>query len=419
MRVMSDPITGPWLTIIGIGEDGLDGLCAASKAAIADAETVFGGPRHLTLAGLGADLGAHPGTLGDTRGTPWTVPFSIQPVLDKRNRKTVILASGDPFWFGAGGSITSQLSAGDWVSYPGASIFSLIAGQMGWRIEETLCMGLHAAPFEQMVPVLAPGRKVICTLRDRQAPKHLATWLTDSGFGASEMTVFEATGGPNSKQWLARADSFDHSGISAPVAAAITAQGAHGLPQAAGLPDDRFANDGQITKRPIRALSLPALQPRYGDTLWDIGAGSGSISVEFLLAAPNTKATAFETRPDRAQNIIENARKFGLSHRLETIIGTAGDEITKMISTGMAPPNTVFVGGGASAELIALIWDVVPEGTRIVANAVTLETESLLMQEHSDKGGDLLRVELAEAAPLGRMRGWNRARPVIQWSVTR
>ena len=392
----------PWLTIIGLGEDGLNGLPPASRAALDAAEIVFGAPRHLDLADVG------------DRGRAWPVPFDIAPVLAERGRKVAVLASGDPFWHGAGGSLAGQLSPDDYITHPAPSCFSLAAAAMGWRIEEVLCLGLHAAPFARLTPVLAKGVRVLCTLRDGAAVGDLSAWLTRQGFGPSRLTVLEALGGPRQRIRETTAAGVDIGDIAHPVVLAIEADGAAGLPRASGLPDDLFTHDGQITKRPVRALTLSALAPRPGTHLWDLGAGSGSISVEFCLAAPGATASAIEARADRAATIRDNAARFGLEHRITVTEGRTPDALT-----GLPAPDVVFIGGGASEALLQALWDRIPQGARLVVNAVTLETEALLMAWHGAKGGHLLRVELAEAAPLGAMRGWNCARPVIQWSVTR
>lgn len=394
-------MSDPWLSIIGLGEDGLAGLTDASRKALADAEFIFGGPRHLELADAG------------TRGRPWPVPFSTIPVLEMRGQKVAVLASGDPFWHGAGGSLMRELSAEEWTSFPVPSVFALAANRMGWKLEETLCYGLHAAPYEQLVPVLAQGTQVICTLRDGAAGGELAAWLTDQGFGGSTLTLLEALGGPREVIRHTTAKAFALTEVQAPVAAAIAVAGGKGLPQASGLPDAAFENDGQITKRPIRALTLSALAPRAGELLWDIGGGSGSVSVEWCLAARAARAITFEPRADRIENIRTNAAKFGLSHRMKPVLGKAPE-----VLEGFELPDVVFIGGGGSQAMLDYLWQILPKGTRLVANGVTLETEMRLMQTHAQHGGHLMKVEIAEAAPLGTMRGWDRARPVIQWSVT-
>jgi len=392
----------PWLSIIGLGEDGPSGLSDASRSALEKAELIFGGPRHLDLVQAGS------------RGQRWPVPFSIEPVLAARGRRVVVLASGDPFWHGAGGSLAGHLTPGEWVSYAAPSVFALAANHLAWRLEDTLCLGLHAAPYERLLPLLAPDLRLICTLRDGAAPAELAAWLTQQGFGASQLTVMERLGGRSQQIRRSRADAFSFAAVQSPVALAIHAQGSGGLPRASGLPDDMFHSDGQITKRPIRALTLSALAPRPNQLLWDIGGGSGSISVEWCLAAPGTRAILFEQRSQRSANIHLNAAKFGLTHRMTLVAGKA-----PQILEGAELPDTVFIGGGASQVLLDQLWHILPSGTRVIANGVTLETETLLMAAHAQYGGHLLKAEIAEVAPLGSMRGWDRARPVIQWSVTR
>ncbi len=389
----------PWLTIIGIGEDGLS---QAARAALGQADSIFGGPRHLELAEAGA------------RGRKWPVPFDVAPVLAERGTATVVLASGDPFWFGAGSSLVKHLAPGEWTALPVPSTFSLAASRLGWRLEETHCIGLHAAPFERLVPVLSSGVKAICLVRGGAAAGHLAHWLEAHGFGQSALTVLEALGGPRERMRTTPASGYALDDVVHPVAVAIDTKGSGGIPRASGLPDDLFAHDGQITKRPVRALTLSALAPRPGEVLWDIGAGSGSVSIEWLLSAPGTQAIALEADAERADRAAMNAEAFGLGHRLTLINALAPEGLADL-----PKPDAVFIGGGASEELLEALFALMPEGTRLVANAVTLETEALLARWSALKGGSLLRIELAEARPLGTKRGWRSAMPVVQWSVTR
>ncbi len=391
-------MTDPWLTIIGLGEDGPAGLSPASREALNHADVVFGGPRHLALAGV--------------EGQPWGVPFDVAPVLAERGRRVVVLASGDPFWFGAGGSLTPHLAPGEWASHPAPSTFALAANRLGWRLEEVVCLGLHAAPLTRLRPVLGQGVRVICLLRDAAAVSELAAYLTGTGFAASPLTVLECLGGPRERLRQTRADAMEMKDITAPVAVAIDARGT-GVPRASGLPDDLFQHDGQITKRPVRALTLSALAPRAGEILWDIGAGSGSVGIEWLLAGA-ARCHAVEADPARAARAKANADAFGLGHRYTLHLLNAPDGLKTL-----PPPDAVFIGGGASAALLTRVWDLIAPGTRLVANAVTLETEALLLDWSARNGGNLLRIELAEASPLGTKRGWRAALPTVQWSVTR
>ena len=397
---MAHSRSDPWLWLIGIGEDGLSGLSTASRDALGQAEIVFGGPRHLALAEAGA------------RGRPWPVPFSVAPVLDCRGQRVAVLASGDPFWHGAGGSLAAHLEPGEWMAFPAPSTFSLAAARLGWRLEEVICLGLHAAPFETLVPHLVSRLHAICLMRDGAAVGLFSAWLSARGFGASDLSVMEALGGPRERIRSTRADAFAMADVADPVAVAVMARGATGLSRLPGLPDTAFAHDGQITKRPVRALTLAALGVRSGELLWDIGAGSGSITVEWCLAGG--RAVAIEVRSDRIENIRTNAAAFGLSRRISIVEGRAPEALA-----GLPPPHAVFVGGGADASLLAALWDLIPPGARLVANAVTLETEVLLCQSQARLGGNLLRIELAHAAPLGAMRGWVASRPVVQWSVVK
>ncbi|MCK1716658.1 precorrin-6y C5,15-methyltransferase (decarboxylating) subunit CbiE [Bradyrhizobium sp. 141] len=390
----------PWLTIIGIGEDGLAGLSEASRKALNDAETVFGGERHLALAGV------------SSRGRAWPVPFDADIVLSCRDRPTAVLASGDPFWHGAGASLAEKLGSDEWIAHPSPSTFSLAAARLGWRLEATTCIGLHAVPFERLVPHLVRDAHIICLMRDAAAVGALAKWLTARGWGPSPMWTLEALGGPREYTDQHRVDLFAEEVTENLVAVALWARGTQGIPRSSGLPDDLFVHDGQITKRPVRALALSALAPRPGERLWDIGAGSGSISVEWALCGGT--AIAIEVREDRVANIRSNAAAFGLAHRITVVTGRAPEALA-----GLEAPDAVFIGGGLDSVMFDAIWSRLAPGTRFVAHSVTLETEVLLGELHQRHGGELMRVELAHAAPLGRYRSWEAARPVVQWSAVR
>lgn len=388
-----------WLSIIGIGENGLKDLSEASRDALERAEVVFGSPRHLAMVD-------HPSK------SPWPVPFSLVPLLTLRGKRVVALVSGDPFWHGAGGSLAQELQPGEWRAYPALSVQSLAAASLGWRLEEVLCLGLHAAPVEKLRRHLSDGARLIVTLRDGSAPASLAGYLTSLGFGASTLHVLEHLGGPRERvrRYLAQEALPQCENL---VACAVEVRGGKGLPHSSGLEDDLFDHDGQITKRPVRALALSALAPHPGELLWDLGTGSGSVGIEWLLSHPRNRAIGVERDPIRAARARANARSLGVPH-FEIREGRA-----LALLPGLPAPDAVFIGGGLDAPLLDALWAILPANTRIVAHGVTLETESLLAGAQARLGGTLLRIELSQAAPLGSRRGWKASYPVVQWSVTR
>lgn len=400
---MADELGKAWLTIVGIGEDGPAGLSAASHDALARAEWVTGAARHLALLG---DLACE--------RAAWPVPFEdgIAPLLARRGQRVVLLVSGDPFWFGAGSVVVRELEAWEWIAHPVPSTFALAAAQLGWPIDTTHCLGLHAAPFARLRPMLAPGVRAIVLVRDGAAVGALGGYLRERGFGDSALWVLEALGGPRERVRETTAAALDFGDIAHPVAVGIVVAGDGAvLPTAAGRPDDWFEHDGQITKRPVRALTLSALAPGPFETLWDIGTGSGSIAIEWLLAHPTTQAIAFEADPARAARARGNAAALGVD-RLRVIDARAPDGLA-----GQPAPDAVFIGGGLSDALLDWLCAQLAPGTRIVANAVTLESEAVLAAWQRARGGDLLRIELADAAPIGTRRGWRAHYPIVQWSV--
>lgn len=384
--------------IVGVGEDGHAGLPDASRQALARAEVVMGPPRHLAL------------VPGGVERVEWPVPFAdgIPRLLAMRGRRVVVLASGDPFWFGAGSVLARHLAPGEWRAVPGVSVLALACARLGWASEGVLAMGLHAAPLARLRPHLAPGLRAVVTLRDGAAVGELAAYLADEGFGDSVLHVMEALGGPRERVRSVIAAGYALADVAHPVAVAVEVAGNGAvMGRASGRADDWFDHDGQITKRPVRALALSALAPRAGELLWDIGAGSGSIGIEWMLAHPSCRAIGFDGDPERAARARANAVRLGVA--LEVVEGRAPE-----VLAGQPRPDAVFIGGGLSRAVI----EALPAGVRLVAHAVTLESEALLAALHAERGGTLLRIELAEAAPLGRLRGWKSAYPVVQWSVT-
>lgn len=343
----------------------------------------------------------------------WPVPYADGfPMLEGlRGRQVVVLASGDPFWFGAGASIAARLDASDWTCIPAPSTFALVASRMGWSLQSTQCHGLHAAPFARLRRDLAPGRQMIVLLRDGEAPLTLAQYLTDLGFGDSHMTILESVGGPEEQRTSAPARDLNGT-FAHPVCAAVEVAGdGPALTAATGQSDEIFETDGQITKRPIRAITLSTLAPKPGEHLWDVGGGSGSIGLEWLLADATTTATSIEPRADRAARIRQNAENLGVAHRMNVIDGGAPEALA-----GLPTPDAVFIGGGLTQAALDVC---LATRARLVANVVTLEGEVLLTQAQATHGGSLLRIDLAQAAPLGPKTGWKASYPVVQWSLPR
>jgi precorrin-6Y C5,15-methyltransferase (decarboxylating) len=405
---VSDDIPAPWLSIVGIGDGGLDGLSAMARGLLARAELVAGGPRHLALVAA-----LNKPTL------EWDTPFSasIPKLLAHRGQRVVALCSGDPFWYGAGSVFAEAVPAAETVAIPAPSTFAWAAARLRWRLEETVTLGLHARPIELLRPHLRTGARLIVLVRDAAAAAQVAAYLKGIGFGPSRLTVLEALGGPRERIRAATAAGFALDDVASPVALAIEAAsepGAVVVPRVAGLPDEMFAHDGQLTKREIRAVTLSTLAPRSGELLWDVGAGSGAIGIEWLLADPANRAIGIEAREDRLANARANAQSLGVPH-LDLRLGTA-PEALKDLPT----PDVVFVGGGASRDgLLDAVWQALPRGGRLVVNSVTLETEAVLIDRQARLGGALLRLSVERAGAVGARSGWRAAMPVVQWSVTK
>ena len=402
-------ISEKWLTVVGIGEDGTAGLGDEAKQAIASAEIVFGGTRHLALA---AGL-----ITGEAR--PWPIPFdsTMRDVLALSGRKVCVLASGDPFVHGVGVTLAKLVPATEMRTIPAPSSFSLAASRLGWALQDTQTISLHGRPIDLIRPLLHANARILALTSDGKAPIEIAALLTTLGFGASRLTVLEALGGPDERIRTADADAFDLENINPLNVLAIEVESspqARIIPLATGRTDDLFEHDGQITKREVRAVTLSALAPRQGELLWDIGAGSGSIAIEWLLAHPSLKAIAIEADPERAARIRRNASAFGVPH-LKVVEGTAPEALA-----GLPAPSAVFIGGGGSDEgvLEAAIASL-PAGGRLVANAVTLEMEALLIATQARLGGDLTRIAVSRAGAVGSMQAWRPALPVTQLSWTK
>ena len=396
----------PWLSIVGIGEDGLEGLGRNAIAAIEAAEIVFGGKRHLELAAAAIHSEAR----------PWPVPFDAEmsDVVALRGGKVCVLASGDPFFYGVGVTLLRRINADETVCYPSPSAFSLAAARLGWALQSVDCVSLHGRSIDLLRPHLHPGARIIALTSDERAPALIAELLTSSGFGQSEFVLLEALGGQREKRRQVRAADFafdDIDPLNVVAIDVVAAEGARVLPFAQGLDDSLFEHDGQITKREIRAVTLSSLAPRRGELLWDIGAGSGSIGIEWMLSHPSLRAIAIEHHPERAERIARNAEAFGVPG-LEVLIGAAPAAFE-----GLPQPDAIFIGGGGSeAGVLEGAMQALKPGGRLVANAVTLEMEAVLLDAHARLGGSMIRLDVSRVVALGSMSGWRPAMPVTQWS---
>ena len=396
-----------WLSIVGIGEEGVKALGEAAREAIRQSAHVFGGKRHLALAK----------SLIKGQAQSWPSPFDTEfaQIVKHRGERVCVLASGDPFFYGVGASLARLVSPAEMQVFPAPSAFSLAAARLGWPLQEVILLSLHARPMELLRPHLQPKRKILALTNGADSPALVADYLVQLGFGRSKMTVLEALGGDEEKISTVQAASFDLPKVNPLNLLALeivpSSVEARVLPCTPGLPDDWYEHDGQISKREIRALTLSALQPRAGELLWDIGAGSGSVGIEWMLAHPANRTIAIERDPARARRITRNADALGVP-LLEVVQGEA-----PRILKSLPPPDAVFVGGGGSnAKLMSAAMAALSSGGRLVANGVTMEMEKALAELATEHGGHLIRLALSRCQPLGRMTSFRPALPITQWS---
>jgi precorrin-6B C5,15-methyltransferase / cobalt-precorrin-6B C5,C15-methyltransferase len=397
------------LSIVGIGEDGVEGLNAAARGLIESAERVFGGTRHLALAKPLIRGTAH----------PWASPFdsTFAELLSYRGRPVCMLASGDPFQHGAGSTLAGFVAPDETIAIPAPSAYTLAAARLLWPLAQTTLLSFCGRSVDYLRPQLHPGTRILALSSNQNSPGEVGRLLAELGFGSSNLTVLEALGGPRERIRSVGAGTFDLTDIAPLNIVAIevrAAPGARILARAPGLPDALFDHDGQITKREIRALTLSALAPRRNEHLWDIGAGSGSVAIEWLLADTSLTASALERRPDRVARIQGNAASFGVGN-LEVVAGSAPEALAKL-----RQPDAVFVGGGATTPgLIELVQGRLRPGGRLVVNAVSLESEAVVLGHQKRSGGSLTRIAISHASPIGgengRMSGWRPAMPILQW----
>ncbi|NUJ79515.1 precorrin-6y C5,15-methyltransferase (decarboxylating) subunit CbiE [Methylocystis sp. FS] len=399
-------MNAPWLSLIGLGEDGADALTPAAWALVAQASLIVGGARHLAMIDAPAERLQWPSLLSD----------ALPRILAQRGRPTVVLASGDPFFYGVGDLIARHVARDEIFCVPAPSAFSLAAARLKWSLQDCALLSLHGRAFERVTPHLQPRAKIIALSWDETTPARLARHLALRGMGGSRVHVLERLGGPHERVRDARADAFALNDI-APlntVAVEVDAGGdAMVIPLAPGLPDDWFEHDGQLTKRDIRAVTLSALAPRKGELLWDVGAGAGSVAIEWMLSDPGNRAIAIERDAARAARIARNALSLGVPD-LRVVAGEAPQALAELDT-----PQAIFIGGGADAATLAAAWDALPRLGRIVANAVTIETQSLLADAYRDNGGELIHLQIAHARPIGRFHALDPAMAVTQWRATK
>ncbi len=398
-----------WLSIVGIGEDGVEGLSPAARRLVGEAELVVGGARHLKLAA----------SLIRGRVLPWPSPMSggYDEIARHAGTPVVVLASGDPFHYGVGVALAQRFPPDCLMAVPQPSAFSLAASRLGWALQETSLVTLHGRALEGLVRHLQPGARILALSWDGTTPGKVAALLTARGFGRSRLTVLEALGGPRERVQSAVAIVADFAAVDPLNTIAIDCVAdpdAHIMALAPGLDDDLFEHDGQLTKREIRAFTLSALAPRQGECLWDIGLGAGSIAIEWLLCHPSLIAIGIEENPERAARAARNATALGTPD-LTIVRGRAPAALA-----GLPPPDAIFIGGGFTDDgVFDAAWRALRPGGRLVVNAITLESEQQLLSTRAAYGGDLSRLQVSRAVPVGTMTGWRPAMPVTQWRVVK
>lgn len=395
----------PWLDIVGIGEDGEAGLSPAAKNAVAQAEVIVGGERHHKLT-------SNP----TAERVAWPSPFDamIDKIRSFKGRKITVIVTGDPLWYSVGARITRSIPAEQIRFHPQLSAFQLAACRLGWSLADIETLTIHGRPAEQIIPYFVPGARMLVLTKDRSSPASVATLLADRGYGASRMTVLAALGGDREKRLEGVAANWDQEAPDFHVLAVecIAGEKALVLPRT-GLPDDVFAHDGTMTKQAARALTLARLAPVRGGLLWDIGCGCGSVAVEWMRAAPEARAIGIEPKEERRAFAMQNALTLG-APALRLIEGSAPQALD-----GLPEPDAVFIGGGLSDQVAEIALEMLKPHGRLVANAVTLESESILLSLRQKHGGELVRIAAQTAEPVGNYHGWKPAMPVTQWSLVK
>ena len=403
-------MTARWLSVVGLGAGGLDDLSPSARALVDGAEVLVGGARHLAMVG---DDGR--------KRIPWRVPLSdvVAEIGALKGRPVCVLATGDPMFFGIGVTLVRHVPLSQMTIVPAPSAFSLVCARLGWPMAEVETISLLAKPLEHLNAHLQPGARLVVLSEDGKTPGRLAKALAAGGFGSSHMWVFEHLDGTRERLVEGTAAAWrvgKIADLNIIAIACVADAGTTPLPRVPGLPDDAFDHDGQITKREVRAATLAALVPLPGQLLWDVGAGSGAIAIEWMRAAPGARAVAIERHAKRARYIATNAALLGVPG-LEIVAREAPAALD-----GLEAPDAVFIGGGAHGDDDALFrrcWRALASGGRLVANVVTFEGEAAVMRWRRELGGDVVRIAVSRAAPVGRSTGWRPLRAVTQFSKTK
>jgi precorrin-6Y C5,15-methyltransferase (decarboxylating) len=398
--------TDRWLHIVGIGEDGMDGLLPATRAIVEAAEVIMGGERHHALS-----------SVVTAERIAWPSPFDamIDTIKGLRGRRAVVLVTGDPLWYSVGARIGRAIDPSEIVFHPQLSAFQLAAARMGWSLADSETLTVHGRQTEQMIAFIAPGVRLLVLTTGADTPRQIAEFLAARGYGASRMTVLAAMGGKDEARFDGIAATWDHTvpPFNTLAVDCIAAPDAVLMPRVPGLSDALFVSDGTMTKQEIRAATLAKLMPMRGALLWDIGCGSGSVAIEWMRAARDARATGVEPRADRRAMAAENALALG-TPKLTLIDGEGPQALA-----GLDAPDAVFIGGGLSRAMFDVAWAALRPFGRLVANAVTLESEAELIALHRAFGGDLVRLSVHRAEPVGRLTGWRPSMPVTQWSLVK
>jgi len=395
----------PWLTIIGLGEDGLSGLSVAAQTALNQAELLVGARRLMQMVPEnGVDRIIWAGLDG-----------TLDAIETAKGRRVVVLASGNPMWFGVGAAIFRRFAPSEILTFPGPSAFSLTCSRMGWAMQDIVELSLHAFPLETMGLHLYPGVHAVALSHGGETPAGLAAFLTERGFGSSKLTVFEAMGGENEKRIEGTAINWMHpegNPLNTVAIEVIADADARIFGLSSGLPDDAFMHDGLLTKREVRAVTMSALAPRPGEILWDVGAGNGSISIEWLRANPSGRAIAIERSPKRAQVLRINADRLGAPG-----VEIVEDSVPEALDDLVVEPDVIFIGGGlTSGDTLEICWEHLPIGGRMVVNVVALESAAELFAFQKRHGGTLTQLSIARNAPVGGMTKFEPMAPVIQYA---